>query len=109
MYSDLENISTINLERDDMVTMANSVELRVPFLDKEVIRIGLAINPELKVVKKRRLIRTKIYSQEGSRRPAPPGDSLEREKKQCSTGPGSRKYSTRLPGILVFPESRGAI
>ncbi|HWR25076.1 MAG TPA: asparagine synthetase B, partial [Methanosarcina sp.] len=37
IYSDLENISKINLERDDMVTMTNSVELRVPFLDKEVI------------------------------------------------------------------------
>ncbi|HIH93657.1 TPA: asparagine synthetase B, partial [Methanosarcina acetivorans] len=52
IYSDLATISKINLERDDMVTMANSVELRVPFLDKEVIKTGLAIRPELKVLKK---------------------------------------------------------
>jgi hypothetical protein len=52
IYSDLQSLSAINLERDDMVAMANSVELRVPFLDKEVIKIGLAISPELKVLKK---------------------------------------------------------
>ncbi|MCO5381196.1 MAG: asparagine synthase-related protein [Methanosarcina barkeri] len=61
IYSDIQNISTINLERDDMVTMANSVELRVPFLDKEVIKTGLSISPELKVFKKAVPIQESIF------------------------------------------------
>jgi asparagine synthase (glutamine-hydrolysing) len=46
---DLYNIAENNLERDDAVTMANAVELRVPYLDREVVELALGIAPELKV------------------------------------------------------------
>jgi asparagine synthase (glutamine-hydrolysing) len=46
---DLENIARNNLERDDAATMANAVELRVPYLDREVVELALGIAPELKV------------------------------------------------------------
>jgi asparagine synthase (glutamine-hydrolysing) len=49
LRTDLDNISQNNLERDDAVTMANSVELRVPYLDKKVIELALSISPELKI------------------------------------------------------------
>ena len=49
LRKDLENIAENNLERDDAVTMANSVELRVPYLDKNVVEIALRIAPELKI------------------------------------------------------------
>ncbi len=48
---DLDNIAENNLERDDAVTMANSVELRVPYLDRKVVELALRIPPELKVRK----------------------------------------------------------
>ncbi|MCZ7394352.1 MAG: asparagine synthetase B [Candidatus Methanoperedens sp.] len=51
LLKDLENIAENNLERDDAATMANAVELRVPFLDKEVVELALGIAPELKVHK----------------------------------------------------------
>ncbi len=51
LRSDLDNISENNLERDDAVTMANSVELRVPYLDRQVAELALCIPPELKVHK----------------------------------------------------------
>ena len=35
---DLNNMYHVNLERDDKATMSNSIELRVPFLDKDVIQ-----------------------------------------------------------------------
>lgn len=38
---DLNNIYDVNLERDDKATMSNSVELRVPYLDKQVIDTAL--------------------------------------------------------------------
>ncbi len=46
---DLDNIAENNLERDDAVTMANGVELRVPYLDREVVGLSLGIAPGLKV------------------------------------------------------------
>lgn len=49
LRTDLNNIAQNNLERDDAVTMANSVELRVPYLDKKVIELALRISPELKI------------------------------------------------------------
>lgn len=48
---DLDNIADNNLERDDAVTMANSVELRVPYLDRKVVELALRIAPELKICK----------------------------------------------------------
>ncbi len=49
LRKDLENIAENNLERDDAVTMANAVELRVPYLDREVVELALRIAPELKI------------------------------------------------------------
>jgi len=46
---DIDDIARNNLERDDAATMANSVELRVPYLDREVIELALRIAPGLKV------------------------------------------------------------
>ncbi len=49
LLCDLDNIAVNNLERDDAVTMANAVELRVPYLDREVVELALRIGPELKI------------------------------------------------------------
>lgn len=49
LRKDLENIARNNLERDDAVTMANSVELRVPYLDRKVVELAMGIVPELKI------------------------------------------------------------
>jgi asparagine synthase (glutamine-hydrolysing) len=49
LRKDLANIAENNLERDDAVTMANSVELRVPYLDRNVVELALRIAPELKI------------------------------------------------------------
>jgi asparagine synthase (glutamine-hydrolysing) len=49
LKKDLDNIAENNLERDDAVTMANSVELRVPYLDRKVVELALRIAQELKI------------------------------------------------------------
>ena len=38
-----------DLYRDDVVTMANSIELRVPFLDLDLVKYCLNIKPNLKL------------------------------------------------------------
>lgn len=49
LRKDLDNIAENNLERDDAATMANAVELRVPYLDRVVVELALSIAPGLKI------------------------------------------------------------
>lgn len=49
LIHDITNIYHVNLERDDAASMANSVELRVPYMDTELIRLGMTIPPEYKI------------------------------------------------------------
>lgn len=46
---DIENMYHVNLERDDAVSMGNSVELRLPFLDKDMIEFAMNIPVEEKI------------------------------------------------------------
>lgn len=39
------------LEREDKIAMAHSIELRVPFLDPDVIRVAFHISPKLKIIR----------------------------------------------------------
>lgn len=107
IYSDLENISTINLERDDMVTMANSVELRVPFLDKEVIKTGLAISPELKVLKKNGSYTRKYILRKAAEDFLPQG-ILWKEKKAMQYGTGVQKVLDRLARESGYSRKQGS-
>ena len=106
IYSDLESISTINLERDDMVTMANSVELRVPFLDKEVIKTGLAISPELKVLKKDGFYTRKYILRKAAEDLIPP-EILWKEKKAMQYGTGVQKVLDWLARDSGFSKKQG--
>ncbi|MCC4769583.1 asparagine synthetase B [Methanosarcina sp. DH2] len=106
IYSDLENISTINLERDDMVTMANSVELRVPFLDKDVIKTGLAVSPELKIVKKDGLYTRKYILRKAAEGLLPP-EILWKEKKAMQYGTGVQKVLDWLARDSGFSKKQG--
>lgn len=49
LEKDLDNIARNNLERDDAVVMANSVELRVPYLDRAVIELASRIPARFKI------------------------------------------------------------
>ncbi|WP_148688396.1 asparagine synthetase B [Methanopyrus sp. SNP6] len=45
LWKDVASIHAVNLERDDKAAMYSSVELRVPYLDLDVVRVGLDIDP----------------------------------------------------------------
>ncbi|MCD5409411.1 MAG: asparagine synthase C-terminal domain-containing protein [Methanocellales archaeon] len=49
---DVKNLVEVGIDRDRAVASANSIELRTPYLDRNVIEIGLQIAPELKIRKK---------------------------------------------------------
>ncbi len=45
----IDGLHNLNLQRADRVTMAQSLEARVPFLDREVIAWSMRLPPELKI------------------------------------------------------------
>lgn len=47
---DMSNMYHVNLERDDACSMLNSVELRLPFLDKALVELALNIPDNKKIV-----------------------------------------------------------
>jgi len=47
----MQNVGEVDLKRDTAVTAANSIELRTPYLNDDVVAIGLRIAPELKIRK----------------------------------------------------------
>lgn len=49
MWEDIAKLYIDTLEREDRMTMAHSIELRAPFLDRDVIRTAMQISPRLKV------------------------------------------------------------
>ena len=48
--NDIANMYHVNLERDDACSMLNSVELRLPFLDKSLVELVLNIPDNKKIV-----------------------------------------------------------
>jgi asparagine synthase (glutamine-hydrolysing) len=49
MWEDIDLAYDETLEREDKVTMAHSVELRIPYLDRNVVRCAMRISPQLKI------------------------------------------------------------
>lgn len=50
LREDMSNMYHVNLERDDACSMLNSVELRLPFLDKSLVELVLNIPDNKKIV-----------------------------------------------------------
>jgi asparagine synthase (glutamine-hydrolysing) len=49
LWEDIDLLYDDTLEREDKVTMAHSVELRVPYLDRNVVQCAMRISPRLKI------------------------------------------------------------
>ncbi len=49
MWNDIKNLYKDTLEREDKITMYHSIELRVPFLDPEVIYTAMSMTMKLKI------------------------------------------------------------
>ncbi len=88
MY-DIINLHKVNLERDDHCTMSNSVELRLPYLDRDVIKVATRIPITFKIKKGvRKWILRRIGKRIGL-----PTESIQADKKAI-------QYGTRVAYIL---------
>jgi asparagine synthase (glutamine-hydrolysing) len=49
LWEDLNYLYRDTLEREDKLTMAHSIEVRAPYLDRDVIQVAMRISPRLKL------------------------------------------------------------
>ena len=82
----IEGLHNLNLQRGDRVTMAHSLEARVPFLEREMIDLGLALPAGWKLAgedqPEKRLLRQAFDGWL-------PEEFIWRKKAQCGDGSGS--------------------
>ncbi|HEC57070.1 MAG TPA: hypothetical protein ENI32_04195 [Candidatus Syntrophoarchaeum butanivorans] len=61
LWEDLNLLYDDTLEREDKVTMTHSVEMRVPYLDRDVVRVAMRISPHLKIKNKNDSMRKWVH------------------------------------------------
>ena len=91
MWDGLETMWDRDLYRDDLATMANSVELRLPFLDLEVVKEAMTIHPKMKLGEMKKQVLRQIAREEGV-----PEFIATRPKKAAQYGSGVDKAIRKL-------------
>ena len=94
IYHDIANMYHVNLERDDAVSMANGVELRVPFLDNDIINLALDIPAKYKIINNEDILRKHIL-RDVAKSIGVPDYIADRPKKAAQYGSGINKILKR--------------
>ncbi len=95
LEGDVYNLYHVNLQRDDAVSMASGVELRVPFLDLDVINIAMNIPMKYKIQGEGDQLR-KCILREVALNLGVPEESARRPKKAAQYGSGIDKMLRRV-------------
>ncbi|MDI6644077.1 MAG: asparagine synthase (glutamine-hydrolyzing) [Methanobacteriaceae archaeon] len=90
LKKDVLNLYHVNLERDDAACMAHSVELRVPYLDMEIINMAMNIPMKYKIKDGKDPLRKCILRRVASDLKIPP-EIVYRPKKAAQYGSGIHK------------------
>ena len=97
----IEGLHNLNLQRGDRVTMAHGLEARVPFLEREMIALGLALPAGWKLAgagqPEKRLLRQAFAGWL-------PDDLLWRKKAQFGDGSGAASVLQDTIAARVTPE-----
>ena len=92
LFEDVVTLADKNLERDDHVAMANSVDLRTPYLYDEIVKLALKIPATFKV---RNGIR-KYILRKTAERIGVPKDIVYAEKKAIQYSTGVTKFIEKI-------------
>lgn len=90
LKNDVLNLYHVNLERDDAACMAHGVELRVPYLDLEIINMAMNIPMKYKIKDGKDPLRKCILRRVASDLKVPP-EIVYRPKKAAQYGSGIHK------------------
>ena len=94
LEEDLLNLYQVNLQRDDSVAMASSVELRVPYLDMDVINMAINIPMKYKINNYNDVLR-KCILRRVALECGVPEEIASRPKKAAQYGSGIHKILVR--------------
>jgi asparagine synthase (glutamine-hydrolysing) len=87
LWEDIEYLYLDTLEREDRMAMAHAIEIRAPFLDRELIRTVMRFAPHLKIKDgedaHRKLVHRKLAQRKGI-----PAEIAFREKSPAQDGTG---------------------
>lgn len=72
LWEDLSFLYTDTLEREDKLTMAHSIELRAPYLDRDVIQTAMRMSPRLKLEGTKDRLRKRVHRQAAVELGVPP-------------------------------------
>jgi asparagine synthase (glutamine-hydrolysing) len=72
LWEDLTFLYTDTLEREDKLTMAHSIEVRAPYLDRDVIQTAMRISPRLKIEGENDNLRKRVHRQASVELGVPP-------------------------------------
>lgn len=87
LWEDLNLSHTDTFEREDKLTLSHSIELRGPYMDRDVIRTAMRISPRLKLQGSKDMMRKRVHRQAASELGVP--DSLAfRVKDPAQSGSG---------------------
>lgn len=87
LWEDLDRLYEDTLEREDRLSMAHSIEIRVPFLDRELIRTAMRIAPHLKINNAEDVYGKRVH-RELSLRKGIPREFAYRKKSPAQEGSG---------------------
>lgn len=87
LWEDLNFLYTDTLEREDKLTMAHSIELRAPYLDRDVIQTAMRISPRLKLEGVEDGLRKRVHRQAAVELGVPPYLAFRR-KDPAQSGSG---------------------
>jgi asparagine synthase (glutamine-hydrolysing) len=95
LWEDLILSYTDTLEREDKLTMAHSIELRAPYLDKHLIQSVMRMSPRLKIQDKRDTLRKRIHRQAAVELGIPPYLAF-RAKDPAQSGSGIHEIVEKI-------------
>jgi asparagine synthase (glutamine-hydrolysing) len=104
MWDDLNQLYKETLEREDKITMAYGIELRVPYLDPQVIRVAFDIDPRLKLRSAKDFVGKYVHRALASAIGVPE-EIAWRPKEAAQHGAGIHNRLLALAGEQGFTES----
>jgi asparagine synthase (glutamine-hydrolysing) len=103
LIGDILNLYRETLEREDKITMANAVELRVPYLDPEVIKVAMQMDSKLKIKSPEDRL-GKFVHRELAKQLGIPDDLADRPKEAAQHGAGVHEAILRTAQRNGFTE-----
>jgi asparagine synthase (glutamine-hydrolysing) len=98
LWEDIDLLYEDTLEREDRVTMAHSVEMRVPYLDRNLVTCAMRISPQLKIKDFQDSMRKWVHREAATRLGVPEYIS-HRDKDAAQSGSGIHQIMETLARV----------